>query len=165
MDGPWNPGLETPVPDRLRPLCTVMRPENTLTTFAAARERRDWTGLDFPDVVAFRPQRLALHELMIRITANVSVPTGEAIGDLGVNFRALTRAILASHLEPRAEAIEAAYTSTRSRVQKLVAPLAKAAFESQAPETLAAAWDRIAHESPDPGARAAHRALARVVNS
>ena len=80
MYGPWNPGLETPVPPQLRPLCTVMRPDNALTSAAAALEWRDWTGLDLPDVVAFRPGRLALHELLIRVTANVSVPTGEAIG-------------------------------------------------------------------------------------
>ena len=54
MDGPWNPGLETPVPERLRPLCTLLRPGNTLTSIATARERRDWTGLDLPDTVALR---------------------------------------------------------------------------------------------------------------
>lgn len=165
MYGPWNPGLESPVPEALRPLCTVLRPENALTGLAAAREWRDWTGLDLPDVVAFRPRRLALHELLIRVTANVSVPTGEAIGDLGVNFRALVRAILASHLEPRAEAIEAAYAATRLRAQKLIAPLAKSAFESHAAERLVPAWEREAHDAADGVARAAHRALAKVVSA
>ena len=165
MDGPWNPGLETPVPDRLRPLCTIMRPENTLTTFAAARERRDWTGLDFPDVVAFRPHRLALHELMIRITANIAVPTGEAIGDLGVNFRALTRAILDSHVEPRMDALEAAYTATRLRAAKHIGAGAAAAFASGHPEQLAAQWDRKAHAGSDAVERASARALARVVQA
>ena len=165
MYGPWNPGVDTPVPDALRPLCTVLRPENVLTSVAAAREWRDWTGLDLPDVVAFRPQRLALHELLIRVTANVSVPAGEAIGDLGVNFRALVRAILASHLEPRQEAIEAAYASARSRALDLIAPLARAAFASAAPERLVPAWERLAHEAADPVARAAHRALARILSA
>jgi hypothetical protein len=165
MDGPWNPGLETPVPERLRPLCTVMRPENALTAVAAARERRDWTGLDFPDVVAFRPRRLALHELMIRITANIAVPTGEAIGDLGVNFRALTQAILDSHIEPRMDALEAAYAATRLRASKYINAGAAAAFASDHPAQLAMEWDRKAHAGSDAVERASARALARVVQA
>src|SRR5688500_17461391 len=145
MDGPWNPGIVTPLPEALRPSCTVLRPANTATSIAAARERREWTGLDLPDVVAFRPERLALHELMIRITANVSVPTGEAIGDLGVNFRALTRAILASHVEPRMEAIEAAYAATRLRARKVIDAAAAEACRAGDPAKLAAEWDRRAH--------------------
>ena len=165
MDGPWNPGIVTPLPESLRPSCTVLRPENTLTSLAAARERREWTGLDLPDVVAFRPARLALHELMIRITANVSVPTGEAIGDLGVNFRALTRAILDSHVNPRMESLEAAYAATRQRARKAIDAGAAEACRSAAPARLAAEWDRRAHGGGDALERATARALSRVVSA
>ncbi|HYE90369.1 MAG TPA: hypothetical protein VEA38_05075 [Terriglobales bacterium] len=165
MNGAWNPGLETPMPDALRGLSSYLRPENAMTSEAVARERRDWTGLDLPDVVAFRPRRLALHELMIRITANVSVPTGEAIGDLGVNFRALTRAILESHVDARGDAIDAAHAATRLRAQKAIAPLALEACRSDRAGELAAAWDRAAPADADPVARAAHRAMARVVSA
>src|SRR6266581_6341738 len=47
--GPWNPGLESRIPDQLRPLSTIFRPENVFTTFDSARELRDLTGLDYRD--------------------------------------------------------------------------------------------------------------------
>jgi hypothetical protein len=44
---------------------------------AKAAELRDITGLELSDIVAFRPRRLVLHELLIRVTADLSVPDGE----------------------------------------------------------------------------------------
>ena len=44
--GPWNPGIASQVPERLRPLCTIFRPENALTEYAKVAELRDLTGLD-----------------------------------------------------------------------------------------------------------------------
>ena len=85
--GPWAPGVESPVPENLRHLCTIFRPENSTTSWASARELRDLTGLQASDLAAFRPQRLALHELLIRVTADYSVPDGPRIEDLGINFR------------------------------------------------------------------------------
>jgi len=35
--GPWDPGLETQVPEALRPLATVFRPENVATPMGTAR--------------------------------------------------------------------------------------------------------------------------------
>ena len=35
--GPWNPGIESQVPDHLRHLCTIFRPENSFTSVAKAR--------------------------------------------------------------------------------------------------------------------------------
>jgi hypothetical protein len=32
--GPWNPGVETPIPEELRPLATIFRPDNVHTTMA-----------------------------------------------------------------------------------------------------------------------------------
>src|SRR5947207_8703390 len=84
--GPWNPGIESRVPEPLRHLCTIFRPENVFTTAAQAGELRDLTGMDCSELVAFRPQRLALHELLVRVTADFSVPDGSRIEDLGINF-------------------------------------------------------------------------------
>src|SRR5437867_6378029 len=92
--GPWNPGIASQVPEPIRHLCTLLRPENVFTSPATAKELCDFTGLPLNDVVAFRPERLALHELLIRVTADLSVPDGSKIEDLGINFRRITRAIL-----------------------------------------------------------------------
>ena len=86
--GPWNPGLESRIPRDLRHLSTIFRPENVCTDVAKAEELRDFTGLEIGELVAFRPERLALHELLIRVTADFSVPDGTKIEDLGINFRA-----------------------------------------------------------------------------
>ena len=111
--GPWNPGIESQVPEAIRHLCTFLRPENVFTSLSAAAELRDFSGLELSEVVAFRPERLALHELLIRVTADFSVPDGSRIEDLGINFRQITRTILARHVEPRMATIRATYDALR----------------------------------------------------
>src|SRR6202011_677072 len=118
--GPWNPGLQSQIPDSLRHLSTIFRPENVFTTFDSARELRDLTGLEYPDLVAFRPERLALHELLVRVTADLSVPDGAKIEDLGINFRQMTRVILARYVEPRMDAIRSTYDDTRKALEAMI---------------------------------------------
>ncbi|MGE5088034.1 MAG: hypothetical protein ACM3QY_02820 [Candidatus Levyibacteriota bacterium] len=118
--GPWNPGIRSEVPDALRDQCTILRPENVYTGIAKARELRDLTGLDFDDVVAFRPQRLALHELLIRVTADLSVPDGSRIEDLGINFRRMTGRILARHVEPRMDEVASIHADARSDLAAMI---------------------------------------------
>ena len=118
--GPWNPGIQSQIPEDIRHLCTFLRPENVFTSPAAAAELHDFAGLDRSDVVAFRPRRLALHELLIRVTADLSVPDGSKIEDLGINFRGITRTILAQHIEPRMDTIEATYDAVRRRLAALI---------------------------------------------
>jgi hypothetical protein len=114
--GPWNPGVESQVPGHLRHLATIFRPENVFTDFATAEELRDLTGLELTELVAFRPQRLALHELLIRVTADIAVPDGSAIGDLGINFRQIVSDIHSKHIEPQMTAITSHYDEVRRQV-------------------------------------------------
>ena len=118
--GPWHPGIESQVPEHLRHLCTIFRPENVFTSVAQAAELHDLTGLESSELVAFRPGRLALHEVLIRVTADLSVPDGTKIEDLGINFRRITRTILAGHIEPRSAAIESSYDALRYRLRELI---------------------------------------------
>ena len=126
--GPWNPGIHSEVPAAIRHLCTYLRPENVLTTCASAAELHDLTGLDMIDVVAFRPERLALHELLIRVTADLSVPDGSRIEDLGINFREITRTILQKHVEPRMASVSAVYHRVRRDLGALIDREAAALF-------------------------------------
>ncbi len=98
--GPWNPGIESQVPMELRHLATIFRAENVFTSIAAACELRGLTGFNLSELVVFRPQRLALHELLVRVTADFAVPDGTRIADLGLNFREIARLMLARYLEP-----------------------------------------------------------------
>ncbi|HET9576745.1 MAG TPA: hypothetical protein VFP44_02900 [Usitatibacter sp.] len=163
--GPWHPGVESPIPEELRPLATVFRPENVLTPMAAARELRDLTGLDLADLVAFRPERLALHEVLIRVTANISVPVGERIGDLGINFRRITRTILASQIEARMQAVAAAYATVKLAAAKIARAEVDRAFDAHDPHAIVAEWEKRVAGSGDAVQREAHRALARVISA
>ena len=116
--GPWNPGLVSRLPRDLLPLSTLFRAENVATTIDEVHELHDLTGLDVSELVAFRPERLALHELLIRMTADLHVPIGSRVEDLGINFRRMTAAILANHVAPRMSEVKAAYAALEHRLAR-----------------------------------------------
>jgi hypothetical protein len=118
--GPWNPGVRSPVPQELRPFCTIFLPANVFTDFGKAMELRDLTGLQMSEIVAFRPRRLVLHELLIRVTADLSVPDGQKVEDLGLNFRQMTRVILARYIEPHMNAISASFDTMRRQLAHVI---------------------------------------------
>jgi len=70
-------------------------PENVFAGVERVKELHDLTGLDFSEMVCFRPERLALHELLIRVTADLWVSDGSRYEDLGINFRSMIATILA----------------------------------------------------------------------
>lgn len=111
--GPWNPGIESQLPWELLPLSTMFRPENVFTSIQRARDLRDLTGLSLYELVAFRPQRLALHEVLIRVMADYSVPDGPRLEDLGINFRRMTSVILSGYVDPHIREIVEAYDDLR----------------------------------------------------
>jgi hypothetical protein len=192
--GPWNPGIVSPVPRELRPLITLFRREHALTSYHDAEELHDLTGLPLVDIAALRPQRLALHELLVRVTADLSVPDGSRIEDLGINFRAMTTAILERHVAPRMDDIAGACdvlrASIAAQVERELGMLLAAAPTtppSPAPRfalfgrrgadpapvedagereaRVLAAWSRRLAEADDPAGRALYRALLRVASS
>jgi len=118
--GPWNPGIRSPVPEPLRHHCTIFRPDNVSTSYSKAAELHDLTGLEMSELVAFRPRRLMLHEVLIRVTADFSVPDGEKIADLGINFREMTRAVLERHVEPHVDSITTAFDAMRQQLAQLI---------------------------------------------
>jgi hypothetical protein len=166
--GPWNPGLESQVPARLRHLCTIFRPENVATSLAEAYELRDLTGLAFSELVSFRPERLALQELLIRVNADLSVPDGTRIEDLGINFRRMTNLILERAIAPRMEDIRSAFGALRRDLAQAIDAELAALFapeRSTEPSALVAAWDKRAHATGVEREKATCRALARVVSA
>jgi hypothetical protein len=116
----WNPGIKSQIPWDLRPLCTIFRPENIANNLAAIDELRALTGLRASELVVFRPERLLLHELLIRVTADFVVPSGSSIGDLGINFREMAARLLTRDLLPQMPAISAAYAGARARLAAAV---------------------------------------------
>jgi hypothetical protein len=118
--GPWNPGIKSRLPADLLPLATIFRPENVLTSLDQALERSAFTGLEPKDLVTFRPERLVVHELLIRVTADISVPDGPHYEDLGINFRRIAQTILSRDLAPRLPEICRAYDELRARARVLI---------------------------------------------
>lgn len=118
--GPWNPGIASELPPQLVALSTIFRPEHVFTTVEHARELRDLTGLGVEELVVFRPERLVVHEVLMRVTGDLSVPDGSAVDDLGVNFRRMTHRLLAQHLAPRMSEIVAVYEDLKGRLSTLI---------------------------------------------
>ena len=152
--GPWNPGVLSQVPKELRGSCTIFRNENVFTSVAAAEELHGLTGFALSELVVFRPQRLALHELLIRVTADFAVPDGSRIEDLGINFRRIASQLLARYLIPEMDAIEHAFGEARRQVAD--------ALEAAASQVVPA-WGAPARASAAPAARGrAQELLARL---
>ena len=120
--GPWNPGIHSDLPRRLVPLSTIFRPENVFTTVEQAEELQDLSGLPLEELAIFRPERLVVHELLIRVTADLSVPDPEAVSidELGINFRRMTNTILTKYIAPHMHEIVPAYDSLKRALSALI---------------------------------------------
>jgi hypothetical protein len=159
--GPWNPGIESQVPKELRHLATIFRAENVFTSVAAAGELRGLTGFKLSELVVFRPQRLALHELLVRITADFAVPDGTRIADLGLNFRQIARLLLSRYLEPAMSAITAAYGGAARDVNGVIESALSRVGRNWGPAEIAE-FESLAAASAGP-AVAGYKSLARVL--
>ena len=111
----WNPGLESTIPGELMPQVTLFRPENAFITYAEARELGEFCGLSPPDVVYFRPERLIVHELLIRVTADLYVPDGPNYEDLGISLRGMVDKIYRDHVLPKLDTVLPVYEDVRTR--------------------------------------------------
>src|ERR1700722_336080 len=162
--GPWNPGIQSQVPKGLLHLATIFRTENVSTSIASARELRGLTGFGLSELMVFRPQRLALHELLVRITADFAVPDGTRIEDLGLNFREIARLLLARYLGPEMDAIVGAYERARQASRGTIDAALLRLRSGWGPEQIAE-FERLAGATGDSAAAAAYRALARVMSA
>ena len=121
-EGAWNPGLESELPRELLPLETVFRPENVSTSLVKALELSDYCGLPPHELVAFRPERLVIHELLVRVTAGLAVPDGNTYEDLGRNFREIAANILARDIDRYAGELHARLAEVRNAASAFIAP-------------------------------------------
>ena len=118
--GPWNPGIKSALPAELLPLSTLFRPENVFTRIETATELSDFTGLSIQQLVVFRPERLVIHELLIRVSADIFVSDGSRYEDLGVNFRKIVAAILSDYINPNMAEINHAYQALERQARSLI---------------------------------------------
>jgi hypothetical protein len=121
MYGAWNPGLESELPREYVPLATVFRAENVSTSAAKACELRDICGLPAHELVAFRPERLAVHELLVRVTSSLAVPDGPDYEDLGRNFRRIASTVHDKYIAPHHPRLTELFGRTKSAALAILA--------------------------------------------
>ena len=118
--GPWNPGIKSQLPSALLPAVTIFRPENALVSADEARELTDFTGLIPYELATLKPERLAMHELLVRITADFSVADGPNYEDLGISFRGIAQAILSNYLDDHWDVVRRLYESLKDRTTQFI---------------------------------------------
>ena len=119
--GAWHPGLDSELPRELVPLATVFRRDNVSTSVAAACELSDYCGLPPQELVAFRAERLIVHELLVRVTASIRVPDGVDYEDLGRNFRDIAATILKAYIAPHLDDLTRRFDDVRTAAAGVIA--------------------------------------------
>ncbi|WP_432470151.1 hypothetical protein [Amphritea sp. HPY] len=116
----WNPGISTELPSALLKLETLYRPPYTSTGFDELQELTRLTGIKQERLVAFTPERLVLHELIIRITADILVEEGPEEEMLGQRFRQIAHQILAQYIAPSLHELEDCFNTLQQEVEQQV---------------------------------------------
>jgi len=105
----WNPGISSQIPPSLNPLITLYRAENSTVDFDRAKELSDFCGLNTAELISFRVERLAVHELLVRVTSDLSVPDGPNYEDLGINLRSMAQTIYQQYVLPEMPEMQSVY--------------------------------------------------------
>jgi hypothetical protein len=116
----WNPGLQSQLPREYLPLSTIFRVENVATDIAKAQELSDFCGLPVDELVAFRVERLIVHELLIHVTTGIAVPDGRDYEDLGINFREITATILSQFIAPHREDLARIFENVKQEACEII---------------------------------------------
>ncbi|EFL87525.1 hypothetical protein [Ahrensia sp. R2A130] len=135
-------------------MSTVFRAEHVETNFAEATELAEFSGLKAEETVAFRLERLIVHELLVRVTADLSVPDGPEYEQLGLNLRGMVKRINERYVAPRiqqlatehVDRIETAKTFIDSELLALRANTPPTA--SQTPESIFAKLAKTLRKKP-----------------
>ena len=155
----WNPGIESNIPQALRELETIYDPANVFTALAEVNELAAETGLSPVELTSFRPHRLVLHELIVRITADIVVLEGENEEDLGINFRNIARTIFGKYVIPRLMQIEHGFDTMRTKIEDMTRRELAAALRqtSPVPPARPSWWSRLSGARQKPAKAAPSR--------
>ena len=116
----WNPGLSANLPRELSALETIFQAPNVYTQYDEVQEVASLTGLKPEHLVGFTAKRLVMHELIVRVGANIHIPEAEHEEDLGINFRHIANGILDQHIAPLYDHIEHEFHSLSLSVKREV---------------------------------------------
>ncbi|MCP4388005.1 MAG: hypothetical protein GY802_06905 [Gammaproteobacteria bacterium] len=148
----WNPGIESEIPPAYRKFETIYDPANVFTSLEEVNELAIETGLSPEDLISFRPHRLVLHELIVRITANIVVLEGESEEDLGISFRNIARKIFSKYVIPGLMQIEHSFDTMRTKIEDMTLQELETALllSKPAKPPKPSWWSRLAGAKPKP---------------
>jgi hypothetical protein len=112
----------------------MFQAENVFSSIETATELSDFTGLAIQQLVFFRPHRLVIHELLIRVSADIFVSDGTRYEDLGINFRNVVSRILSGYIEPEMAAICDLHVALKQQARSIIdQELSASIFAQSAP--------------------------------
>ena len=155
----WSPGIESEIPPAYRELETIYDPANVFTSLEEVNELAAETGLSPEELISFRPHRLVLHELIVRITADIVVLEGETEEDLGINFRNIARLIFSRYVIPGLMQIEHGFDTMRTKIEDMTRHELESALIPTSPPRIAKAtlWSRLLGGKAKPAAAPSSR--------
>ena len=65
-------------------------------------------------------ERLVIHELLIRVTSDLSVPSGSGYSDLGINFRRMTTTIMRVEIDALMPEVHATYENCATAIRACI---------------------------------------------
>ena len=143
--GPWNPGLSSSIPSKLLPLSTMFRSDCAAVSYQQAKELSDFSGMSIFDVATFLPERLIVHEILVRVTADLMVPDGPEYEELGINLRFMTRRIYDDHVVPKLYDLRRQYADIQTIAAEIISnELLQLRSPKKAPESPKPSfWQRL----------------------
>lgn len=129
-------------------------------SYTEARELADLTGIKVNDLVAFRPERLVIHTLLLRVTADLSVPDGPNYEELGLNIRGMVQVIHSQYVNPEMDVIRGLFNDEKQKVESFISSqlkekLSKFSGEPAEPTRTPSMFARLLGKNPVPIAPAA----------
>jgi hypothetical protein len=98
------------------------------------------------ELVAFRADRLIVHELLIHVATSLAVPDGRDYEDLGRNFREIAKTILNRYIAPHRAEIDQVFEQLRGAASVMIERELAKAFADPRPEVEAdrrSRWRRL----------------------
>lgn len=112
----WAPGITSSIPPHLKPLITLFQPDNSVISYAEAKEAAQLCGLPETDLAILHVDRLIIHELLLRVTSDLYVPDGPNYADLGISLRTMVDTIYQRHMIPKMDRYRDAFAKVKVQI-------------------------------------------------
>jgi len=114
-------------------------------SYLEARELSDLTGIPVLQLATLNPRRLILHELLVRVTADLSVADDQAYEVLGINLRRMVATIEQQYIAPHLPVIERTLNAKLASAESFIDQQLQATLF----ETSTHAYKLSVEQSPD----------------